>query len=207
MPKIFKRNKLLLSERNLQKKLIGYARACNHEVDYLNEQIISLKQFGCSKVYSEMINLTEVDKPELNQAFQSLTRGDELIVVRLDRAFQSKSQCIKYINMLLQRGINVRSLSGGFNSCNSIESLTYIFKILHELDVLESFCSQEKKNELLKNRKARGDNLGGRPKIDSLKESLVIRLRNEGCSYRTIRTQTGIALSTIRRIILDEASR
>ena len=30
-----------------------------------------------------------------------------------------------------------------------------------------------------------------------------MRLRNEGCSYRSIRTQTGIALSTIRRIILD----
>ena len=51
------------------------------------------------------------------------------------------------------------------------------------------------------------NNLGGRPKISPLKESLVIRLRNEGCSYRSIRTQTGIALSTIRRIILDgEAS-
>ena len=53
----------------------------------------------------------------------------------------------------------------------------------------------------------RDSNLGGRPKISPLKESLVMRLRNEGCSYRSIRTQTGIALSTIRRIILDgEAS-
>ena len=36
-----------------------------------------------------------------------------------------------------------------------------------------------------------------------LKESLVIRLRNEGYSYRSIRSQTGIALSTIRRVILE----
>ena len=48
-----------------------------------------------------------------------------------------------------------------------------------------------------------GNNLGGRPKISPLRESLVMRLRKEGCSYRSIRTQTGIALSTIRRIILD----
>jgi len=33
--------------------------------------------------------------------------------------------------------------------------------------------------------------------------SLVIRLRNEGYSYRSIRSQTGIALSTIRRVILE----
>ena len=38
-----------------------------------------------------------------------------------------------------------------------------------------------------------------------LKESLVIRLRNEGYSYRSIRSQTGIALSTIRRVILEGA--
>ena len=48
-----------------------------------------------------------------------------------------------------------------------------------------------------------GNNLGGRPKISPLKESLVIRLRNEGYSYRSIRSQTGIALSTIRRVILE----
>jgi DNA invertase Pin-like site-specific DNA recombinase len=65
----------------------------------------------------------------------------------------------------------------------------------------------ERKKELISQRRLNGNNLGGRPKISPLKESLVMRLRNEGCSYRSIRTQTGIALSTIRRIILDgEAS-
>ena len=52
-------------------------------------------------------------------------------------------------------------------------------------------------------RKNIGLNLGGRPKISKIKETLVLRLRNEGYSYRTIRSQTGVALSTIRRIILD----
>ena len=40
-------------------------------------------------------------------------------------------------------------------------------------------------------------------KTNEAKEGLVTRLRNEGCSYRSIRSQTGLALSTIRRIILD----
>ena len=61
----------------------------------------------------------------------------------------------------------------------------------------------KKKREMLKNRKVIGLNLGGRPKISKIKETLVLRLRNEGYSYRTIRSQTGVALSTIRRIILD----
>ena len=39
--------------------------------------------------------------------------------------------------------------------------------------------------------------------VDQSKEALVLRLRNEGQSYRSIREQTGLALSTIRRIILE----
>ena len=72
-----------------------------------------------------------------------------------------------------------------------------------ELENLEKDISDEKKREMLKNRKVTGLNLGGRPKISKIKETLVLRLRNEGYSYRTIRSQTGVALSTIRRIILD----
>ncbi len=78
-----------------------------------------------------------------------------------------------------------------------------IFKILYELDNLEDKSLGERKREQLLRRKLSGNNLGGRPKISPLKESLVIRLRNEGYSYRSIRSQTGIALSTIRRVILE----
>ena len=71
------------------------------------------------------------------------------------------------------------------------------------LDDLEEKSLSERKKEKLLRRKLSGNNLGGRPKISPLKESLVIRLRNEGYSYRSIRSQTGIALSTIRRVILE----
>ncbi len=47
------------------------------------------------------------------------------------------------------------------------------------------------------------NNVGGRPRTNSAKEALVLRLRREGCSYRSVRDQTGLSLSTIRRIILD----
>ena len=74
---------------------------------------------------------------------------------------------------------------------------------IYELDNLEDKSLSERKKEQLLRRKLSGNNLGGRPKISPLKESLVIRLRNEGYSNRSIRSQTGIALSTIRRVILE----
>ena len=45
--------------------------------------------------------------------------------------------------------------------------------------------------------------LGGRPKTSNKKEKLVLRLREDGDSYREIREQTGLGLATIRRIIAD----
>ena len=103
----------------------------------------------------------------------------------------------------LNNDIKLRTLSGFLSPKNSSEISSSIFKILYELDNLDHDCLRERKKELVLQRRLNGNNLGGRPKISSLKESLVMRLRKEGCSYRSIRTQTGIALSTIRRIILD----
>ena len=101
------------------------------------------------------------------------------------------------------KDIQLRTLTGFFAANKSSNGNSSIFKILYELDDLEDKSLGERKKEQLLRRKLSGNNLGGRPKISPLKESLVIRLRNEGCSYRSIRSQTGIALSTIRRVILE----
>ena len=199
----FKRKRFLLSEKNKNHKSIGYARAIDNEFDYLNEQIKSLKNEGCKLIFSEIISLDEEIKPELKKALNYLSKGDELIVTKLDRAFSNKTECIKTITKLLKNDVRFRTLSGFLPLSNPTEVSYSIFNILYELDNLENGCLGERKKEIVLQRRLNGNNLGGRPKISPLKESLVLRLREEGCSYRSIRTQTGIALSTIRRIILD----
>ena len=203
----FKRKRFLLSEKNRKCKSIGYARAIDSELDYLKEQINHLKNDGCSLIFSEIINLDEEIKPELRKALNYLSKGDELVVTKLDRAFSNRNECIKIIHKLLNNDAKLRTLSGFLSPEYSSEISLSVFNILYELDNLDNESLGERKKELILQRRLNGNNLGGRPKISPLKESLVMRLRNEGCSYRSIRTQTGIALSTIRRIILDgEAS-
>ena len=203
----FKRKRLLLSDRSKTFKSVGYARAMNNEFDYLDEQIESLRKEGCSMVFSEFLSLEEEIKPQLNKAISFLSKGDELIVTQLDRAFKNKKDCLKNINKLINKDIKLRTLTGFVAANDTYQANSSIYKILYELDNLEEKSSLERKKELILSRKLSGNNLGGRPKISPLKESLVIRLRNEGCSYRSIRTQTGIALSTIRRIILEGESK
>ena len=198
--------KKLLSEKKSRCKLIGYARAIEGEIDYLKEQIFSLNNIGCNMIFSEIASLSEENKPQLKNAFDSLEKGDVFVLDKLDRAFHSKHQFVRSIHKLLSEGIYLRTLSGFFNSEESSNGVTLIFNVLNEIDKLENDILQEKKKETIYNRKNIGENLGGRPKIDVLKESLVLRLRSEGFSYRTIRSQTGVALSTIRRIIVDSES-
>ena len=199
----FKRKRILLSEKNKSSKAIGYARATHNEYEYLEEQIKILKEEGCSLVFSEFISIDEEIKPQLNKAINSLSKGDQLIVTQLDRAFKNKKECLRTINKLINKDIQLRTLTGFLAANETSTANSSIFKILYELDILEDKSLGERKREQLLRRKLSGNNLGARPKISPLKESLVIRLRNEGYSYRSIRSQTGIALSTIRRVILE----
>ena len=143
----------------------------------------------------------------LNKAINCLSKGDELIETQLDRAFLNKKDCLITINKLINNDVRLRTISGFLADKNSSQINSSIFNMLYELDNLEDNYLLERKKEHRILRKISGNNLGGRPKISPLKESLVLRLRNEGYSYRSIRTQTGIALSTIRRIILDGEAR
>ena len=63
----FKRKRFLLSEKNKKCKSIGYARATGSEFDYLEEQIKSLKNEGCSLIFSEIVSLDEEINPNLEK--------------------------------------------------------------------------------------------------------------------------------------------
>ena len=79
-----------------------------------------------------------------------------------------------------------------------------IISLISGLGEIERQMLIEGTQESINYRKETGGNLGGRPKTNNEKKCLVIRLRNEGCSYRSIRKQTGLALSTICRIIVEK---
>ena len=132
----FKRKRILLSEKNKNSKAIGYARATPNEYEYLEEQIKFLKEEGCSLVFSEFISLDEEIKPQLNKAINSLTKGDQLIITQLDRAFKNKKECLGTINKLINNDIQLRTLTGFFTDNESSNANSSIFRILYELDNL-----------------------------------------------------------------------
>lgn len=72
---------------------------------------------------------------------------------------------------------------------------------------VERSLIQERTRESVEHRRKTGGNLGGRPALPESRRSLVLRLRNEGKSYREISESTGCALSTAHKICFQEAAK
>ncbi len=202
MGRKFERKSLLFSERTSYKS-IGYARQGSQEQISLAAQIEELKNSGCFIIFVETIKSSSTDRPKLKEALGTLREGDEICFTKLHRGFSTQRNCIKTINDLLGKGIHVRTTDGLINTRVLGKLAPIAFGLLSGLSEIEHHTVIERVQKSIKSRRETGGNLGGRPKTNNEKEVLVLRLRNEGCSYRLIRKQTGLALSTIRRIIVE----
>ena len=170
---------------------IGYGRTSTiHQQQGLDAQVQELKDAGCEEVFSERISSTTPleKRHQLRNCLSVLQKGDILVVSKLDRLGRSQVEVINRLNELQQQGIQVKTLDGLIDT-----------SALGKLAPLV-----ERSRESVEYRRKNGGNLGGRPKTSNKKESLVIRLRGEGESYRSIQEQTGLALATITRIIKEK---
>ena len=202
--KKFQRRSTLFSERQKYNS-IGFARVSTKSQS-LDAQVAALEEEGCGVVFQEIMSTRykNVHRPQLMAAVEALGKDDELVVTQLDRLGRTQLEVISLIHQLQQEGKHVRTLDGFINTRGLGDFANVSIGFLLGLSRLERSVIQERTLESIQHRRETGGNLGGRPKTNNEKQGLVIRLRNEGCSYRSIRKQTGLALSTIRRIIVEQ---
>ena len=184
---------------------VGYAR-CSTTHQSTDAQVASLKEAGCVVVFEETISskVKEKDRPQLQAALNALVEGDELVVSKLDRLGRTQVEVVNRLHQLQEQGIHVRTLDGLVNTKGLGKFAPVLIGLLSGLAEVERSLIQERTRESIAHRRATGGHVGGRPKTNQAKERLVLRLRDEGSSYRSIREQTGLALSTIRRIIVEQ---
>ena len=199
----FHRKKPLLRERH-EYKSIGYARQSSNKQISIGDQVEKLEKAGCVHVFQEIVSSSNKERPQFEAAIEMLEEGDELCLTKLDRGFRNQRQCINTLHDLQERGIHVRTLDGLINTRALGKFAPIVIGLLSGLGEVESQIVIERTQMSIDHRRETGGNLGGRPKTNNEKEALVLRLREEGCSYRSIRKQTGLALSTIRRIIVEQ---
>jgi len=183
---------------------IGYAR-CSTTHQSTDAQVATLKAAGCAVVFQETISTrtAENDRPQLQAALSALVDGDELVVAKLDRLGRDQRSVINRLHDLQERGIHIRTLDNLVNTKALGKFAPVLIGLLTGLAEVERSLIRERTLESIQHRRETGGKLGGRPKTNAPKEKLVLRLREEGCSYRSIREQTGLGLSTIRRIFVE----
>ena len=184
---------------------IGYAR-CSTTHQSTDSQVEELKAAGCEEVFFEKVSsTTTIDKRhQLRACLAVLRKGDLLCIAKLDRLGRSQVEVINRLNDLHKAGIHVKTLDGLIDTHALGKMAPLIVGLLTGLSEVERSLIQERSRESVEHRRKTGGNLGGRPKTSSKKQSLVLRLRNEGESYRSIRDQTGLSLATITRIIKEQ---
>ncbi|ABM78992.1 hypothetical protein [Prochlorococcus marinus] len=111
---------------------------------------------------------------------------------------------IASLHDLQNKGIHIKTLNGLINTRAIGKFALALLGLLSGLAEVEHSLNSQKTLQHIQHRLKTGGKFGGRPKTNAANESLVLRLRDEGCSCQSIRKQTGLALSTIRRIIMKK---
>ena len=89
--------------------LIGYARVSTDDQDCA-AQVWELRKAGCTEIVQEYGSGADKHRPALARLLGSITAGDTLVIVRLDRLARSLMHLMELIELLTKRGAALRSL-------------------------------------------------------------------------------------------------
>jgi DNA invertase Pin-like site-specific DNA recombinase len=77
----------------------GYARVSTEAQD-LEPQLAALRTAGCTALVEEKASGADRDRPELRHLLGRLSRGDTIVVVRIDRLARSLAHLLEVLNRM-----------------------------------------------------------------------------------------------------------
>ncbi|WP_163581122.1 recombinase family protein [Gracilibacillus saliphilus] len=175
----------------------GYARVSTKGQD-LNGQIEQLENEGCEVIYKEKITGTNKKRPEFNKLLDELTKGDTLVITKLDRFARSANDATTIIEELFNRGIRIHVLNMGIVEDTPTGRL--IFNIMVSFAQFERDMIVERTQEGKAIAKQRDDYREGRPpKYSKKRIKEALKMLDEGVSYTDVVSITSISKSTLIR--------
>jgi DNA invertase Pin-like site-specific DNA recombinase len=88
-------------------EVVGYARVST-DGQSVHDQIVQLKAAGATRVLSEKLSGARFDRPQLRKAIAGLSKGDVLLVTRLDRLARSTRVLLNLLHEVGERGAAVQ---------------------------------------------------------------------------------------------------
>ena len=182
---------------------LGYARVSTDEQE-THLQIDALKAGGCERIFKEKASGAKADRPELARMLDNARKGDVVIVWKLDRLGRSLLQLIETVNLLNERGVQLRSLTE-----NVIDTTTpsgkLVFGVFGLMAEFERDMLRQRTNAGLAAARKRG-RVGGRPKSlgpDEIKKAKAL-LASGQYTKAEVAAEVGASRHTLWRALASE---
>jgi DNA invertase Pin-like site-specific DNA recombinase len=178
----------------------GYARVST-EGQSLAAQLAQLQAIKCTKIFREKISGARSDRKQLAAAVKTLTKGDILVVTRLDRLARSTRDLLNVLAAISEREAGFKSLGDAWADTTTAHG-RLMLTVLGGLAEFERELIRARTGEGRERAKARGVVLGRKPKLTFHQRQEAIARRDAGEVLTDIARSYNVSHSTISRLSL-----
>ncbi len=175
--------------------LIAYARVST-EGQTLEAQVAQLKAAGAAKIFKEKVSGARADRPQFKKAIAALGPDDVLLVTRLDRLARSTRDLLNVLDDITKKGAGFRSLNDAWADTTTPHG-RLMLTVLGGLAEFERELIRARTGEGRERAKARGVQLGRRPKLTRHQKQEALARREAGEALTAIARSYDVSHSTI----------
>lgn len=180
--------------------IYGYARVSTKKQlngNSIEEQYSKLKEQSCQEIIVEQYSGKTTDRPELGALMQKMTKGDTLVVTKLDRLARNVVEGVTLVQELLRNGIKVHVLNVGLLDDTPMGHF-FITTLLAVAELERSMIMERTQagKEVAKTKPGFKD---GRPRIAKNRIDAALALVDAGNSYNKVAELTNIGVATLYR--------
>ncbi|MDB9898349.1 recombinase family protein [Gammaproteobacteria bacterium] len=194
--------------RELKKKVALYLRVST-KTQHTSNQLTELKEvcdrfdYEIVDIYDETVSGTKnnEDRSEFSRLIKDVKRKrfDMVLVWSLDRLGRQTSELLKFLTIIEDYDVGLYCWKQGINTSDAMGRM--FFQFVSVMSEYENSIRKERQLVGIERLKSQGKKYGGNDFIsDDVKET-VIQLKEEGLSYRKIKEQVDISLSSISSIV------
>jgi len=179
--------------------LIGYARVSS-DGQSLESQLELLKSAGCVEVFQEKASgKNRTGRRELPKLLRRLSRGDVLVVTRLDRLARSTRDLLNILEEVAEKGSGFKALSDAWCDTTSAHGKLMV-TILGGLAEFERALLLARTAEGRHQAKRMGVRFGRKPKLSRYQHKEALERREAGETLKAIARSYGVSAPTILRL-------
>jgi DNA invertase Pin-like site-specific DNA recombinase len=179
---------------------VGYARVSTEDQD-LAIQCAALERDTCAIVFEEKRSGKQRDgREQLGLALKVLSKGDTLVVTRLDRLGRSLRDLANIAHEVEENGAHLRVLAQSVDTSTSAGRA--FFGMLAVFAQFETDVRRDRQAEGIAKARKAGVYTGGKPRIDRRR---VIDLVGQGQGVAAVARTLGISRMSIYRILAEHA--